>query len=137
MSKQFGDGAQGQILNGTDGKGGSVSDTTPIVSRIVPMVGLQIASFQLIAPGSLAGTWLIEASNDYSTGGMSQPPYTGRWGDIRSTTDPAIPNAPGGSTAQNVFVFTQPLTCRALRVTFTPTGGTGVPEVWAQAESMG
>jgi len=127
-----------QVMNGSDGAGGTVSTSTPVVSSIIPCFGMPYVSLQLIATLNLAGTWKIEESNDYSAtpGG---PVSAGRWADVTSAKDflvaspPTITAAPGGGVAQNLFVRLNPASRRALRVTFTQTGGSGVPEVWATA----
>jgi hypothetical protein len=127
-----------QVMNGSDGNGGTVSTNTPVVSTVIPCFGMPYVSLQLIATLNLAGTWKIEESNDYSAtpGG---PVSSGRWCDVTAAKDflvaspPTITAAPGSGVAQNLFVRLNPASRRALRVTFTQTGGTGVPEVWATA----
>jgi len=134
----FGLKKQAQIMNGSDGNGGSVTTNTPVVSNVLPCFGMPYVSMMLIAPSTLAGAWLIEESNDWSVT-PNGPVSAGRWTDVLAAKDfmvaspPTITAAPGGGTAQKLMVRLNPASRRALRVTFTQTGGSGVPEVWATA----
>lgn len=75
-----------------------------------------------------AGAWTVAGSNDFSTGGLAaygQAPQAGHWPDISALfNSPAAIAVVATATSQIV----QPpghLSVRAIRVTFTPSGGRG------------
>jgi len=132
MTMRYGDGEDCQLIATQ-----AVSGTTPIVSRVVDMRDFDDIGLQLITTGTVAGTWLIEASNDF-VAAMNGNAY----GSISNGTSPvgtftdctafftkaaagtAIANPSGAATAQ----YAKPLhgiRCRALRITFTPSAGAG------------
>lgn len=93
--------------------------------------------FTIVPPGTLAGAWIIEVSNDFSPEGggeNGQPPsaHTETWTDITAAFDsPAAIAAVVAATAstRNQFVQAAPLAARCIRATFTATSGAGVAKV--------
>ncbi len=89
----------------------------------------------IIPPGTLVGSWLIEASDDWVGPGQAaiwdMPTWgTEHWNDITAaftgpggTAVAAVVAAPSATRSQ--FVTAVGLTARAIRVTFTGTSGTG------------
>lgn len=105
----------------------AISGTTPIVSDARPIDNLDGVGLQLITTGTVAGTWLIEGSNNYVSNkipNLNQNAQASgiQWSDITalfgSVTQPA-----GSATSQ--FRQCHPLVCRFVRVTFTPSSGAG------------
>lgn len=79
---------------------------------------------QLITVGNATGTWTFEASNDWIPTPMSEngdaAQATGTWSPY---TPPAVPAAVAAASSQ---MLSWPNFCpRALRIFFTPTGGSG------------
>lgn len=135
VTKSYGLGNDGRILYGSDNNGGTVSTGTPVVSRIVDMRGMSTYTLQLIVPAStLAGDWLIEYSNNWNRSpAYGQGDNAGDW----SSSSLTIPSAPGGGSAQNDIIVPQfPAKVRALRITFTRTAGSGVPQAWIMAGTV-
>ena len=117
----------------------TIVGTTPIVgpqpSGGQYLEGLDGLCLQLVSSGSsggtVAGAWLIEASNDFSGGGaptLNDSSSGGTWSDItalfKTPSGGAIAAVVSGGTNQFAQV-TSRLFARAIRVTFTPTGGAG------------
>ncbi len=94
-----------------------------------------------VTDNTVDGTWKIEVSNDLSGAGNSaagQAPTTGTWTDVTSgfkqlDDSTAIATVAHGTAAtKNQYVQPAsgaPLSARAVRVTFTPTGGKGSAKV--------
>jgi hypothetical protein len=133
VTKSYGLGNDGRILYGSDNAGAAVSTGTPVVSRIVDMRGMSAFTIQLVVPaGTLAGTWLIEYSNNWNRSpAYGQGDNSGNW----TTSSLTIPAATAAGQ-NDVIVPPVPLKIRAVRVTFTRTSGSGVPEVWICAGSV-
>lgn len=126
----FGLGADARILFGSDGNGAAVSSGTPVVSALIDCRHLNTLSFQLIVPaGTLEGAWLIEGSNNYSNGAHNQPINAGNWA-ADALTPPAA-TAAGQNITVTPGTGTGLITERTMRITFTRTAGSGVPQVWA------
>lgn len=117
----------------------AIVGTTPIVSKVI--MALQNAdhvALQLITTSTVAGGWLIEGSNDFTppsgVGGANIDIYgeaasTGTWSDItlafvKAAAGTAIAAVLTGGSNQPAWPM-QPLSFRAMRVTFTPTSGAG------------
>jgi len=124
----------------------AISGTTPVVS-FVEMRRLDDVSFQLITSGTVAGTWLIEASNNFvaamngnAYGSVSNGTATGTFTDVTAMfTVPAgtaIVNPAGSTTNQFVMPKTR-MRCRTLRITFTPSAGAGNVTALVNAKSWG
>lgn len=128
---QLGQGTTCYLLDAT------VSDTAAHVGRVVNLAQhhAHIASFVLVANGTLDGAWLIEGSNDYASGGeQGQPATAGTWVDItalfKQASGSAIAAVAHGTPAtQKQFAQAAPLGCRAVRVTFTGSAGTGAVQI--------
>jgi hypothetical protein len=104
----------------------AISGTTPIISRTTDLNGTKGVSYLLVTTSTVAGSWKVEVSNDYSGAGggnFMQPPTAGDWVDITSAFSPSIAAVTSGGSSQ--FVQMGPLSCRTIRVTFTPTSGAG------------
>lgn len=124
----------------------AISGTTPIVSNVIDMRDFDSVGLQLITTSTVAGTWLIEMSNDFvatmngnAYGQVSNGAATGTWTDctalfLKAAAGTAIANPAGTATSQ----YAQPrdfIRCRALRVTFTPSGGAGNVSLFGSAGS--
>lgn len=105
---------------------------------------------QALSGSTLAGTWLIEASNDYSDGGGgATTARAGTWTDVtacfrtpNATTGTAIPALTSG--AHDALVcFTSgsgvvvPFPFAAVRITMTASSGAGNVQVAAHAQPIG
>lgn len=127
----------------------AISGTTPIVSAVIPDVrDYDAIGMQLITTGTVAGTWLIEGSNDFvaasngnAYGSTSNGTATGTWSDVtahfsKAVAGTAIANPAGSATSQ--FAQTpNGLRCRCLRITFTPSSGAGNVTVLGNMKSWG
>ena len=131
---------QDQLYQGSDGMlpavgGQTIVGTTPIVMNIQGPINVN-TSLGLFSTGTVTGTWLIEASNDFTIG----PSYNvndnaGNWTDITAawrtpdaTTGTAIVNPSGSALHTYVEYMGNPgcgFGARSLRVTFTPSSGAG------------
>jgi len=124
----------------------AISGTTPVVSNVIDMRDFDSVGLQLISTGTVAGTWLIEMSNDYvprqNTNSYGQVSSTldtaqGTFTDctalfLKAAAGTAIANPAGSATSQ----YAQPrdfIRCRALRITFTPSSGAGNVAVYGNA----
>jgi hypothetical protein len=112
----------------------AVSDTSPHVATSSRLKHSKIVTYQLIANGTLDGSWKIEVSNDFcdAGGGDGQAPTLGaeHWTDITAgfttSTGATIPTVAHGTVAtQNIPIQAAPLGFRAIRLTFTATAGSG------------
>jgi len=119
--------------------------TTPVVSDVMGCLLIADVNLSLLVTSTgptLDGTWLIEASNNYNaTEEYGATPNAGTWHDVTA----AFVTAAGGAivavahgTAATYKQMVQvgvtswlSAAFRHLRVTFTPTAGTGTCEVWA------
>lgn len=104
----------------------AISGTTPIVADVKDLTNVDGCCFQLQSTGTVAGTWKVEVSNDYSSvlrPALDQLPNTGLWTDVTSQFSPAITNPAGSAT--NQFCQMYPFVGRSVRVTFTPSSGAG------------
>jgi hypothetical protein len=130
-------GADAQLGMGLPQPGGqTISGTTPIV-QILPGPLSPMLSLDLFSTSTVAGTWLIEASNTFLDGTASDDSFTntGAWTDItaafktpNASTGTAIASPAGSATHQYVEYMGNPgmgFCGRKLRVTFTPTSGAG------------
>lgn len=116
------------------GKGGqcyiiptqAISGVTPITSAIITTDVIDLLSLQLVTTGTVAGTWTIQASNDYiaTPAGEaygSQP--TQATGTFSSYTGFTFAAPAGSPTSQ--FVEKSGFGPRAFKLTFTPSSGAG------------
>ena len=142
MKLRYGDGDQ-CYLTPTQ----AISGTTPVVSAVLGMWDFDSVGLQLITSGTITGTWLIEASNDFTPqtngsgyGQASSDTPAGTWSDVtalflKAAAGTAIANPAGSATNQ----YCQPrdfIRCRALRVTLTPASGSGNVTVLCNAGSF-
>lgn len=126
----------------------AISGVTPVVGVVVDMRDYDCAGVQLVTTGTVAGTWLIEASNDYiprqngnAYGAVSSTLDTaqGTFTDVtaqfsKAVAGTAIANPAGAAT--NQYAYTpNGIRCRALRITFTPSAGAGNVSALGQAGS--
>ena len=112
----------------------TTSGTTPIVCDVCDLNNLDGCGFQFIneaasGPTNVTGTWKVEVSQNYISSmrpNLNQGAQVGttKWSDITSQFTPTIVNPSGSPLSQ--FVQAYPLLARFVRVTFTPTSGTGV-----------
>ena len=105
----------------------AIVGTTPIVSDVMSLDNLDGAGLVLNSTGTVAGTWKVEGSNNYTSAkipNLNQGAQVNsiRWADI--TTAFGTISQPAGS-ASTKFYQAYPLVCRFIRVTFTPSSGTG------------
>src|ERR1700690_3144305 len=129
----------GNIFEGANGflpapGGVTNSGTTPIV---IVLQGPLYAntSLTLFSTGTVAGAWKIETCNDYINNGGGLNPSAGSWFDITaawrkpdSTTGTAIAAVTSGGSTQYAEYMGNPgigFGGKSLRVTFTPTSGSG------------
>ena len=125
---------------------GDITTTDPVVGDISSLVDTNCLSYQLIttdgdgvqgggAAGGIQGTWKVEASNSTSTAGDQAEGALwdeGVWRDITGEFSPAIGAADG--TGQEWMLVIQGCPWRLIRLTFTPTSGTGAGQrVYAYA----
>jgi hypothetical protein len=130
-----------QVYQGSDGQlpavGGQAVVGTTAVQMVIPGPINVNTSFTLFSTGTVAGVWLIEASNDFtrSETGLGTNFNAGHWTDItaafrtpNATTGTAIVNPSGAGLATYVEYMGNPgcgLGAKSLRVTFTPSAGAG------------
>lgn len=105
----------------------AISGTTPIVSDVCSLDNLDGVGLQLVTTGTVAGTWKIEASNNYVSNkipNLNQNAQASgiQWSDVTALFG-TITQPAGSATSK--FYQCHPLVCRFLRVTFTPTSGAG------------
>lgn len=118
---------------------GTVSDTNPHVQADPLVLGhTTFVGIQLTTTGTLTGgaatAWVIEGSNDFAPNGdMGQLPNAGTWVNVTAYFTPALVAVLTGGSKQ--YVQAQ-MACRALRVTFTATGGTGNATAIFNAKDM-
>jgi len=125
----------------------AISGTTPIVSRVIDMRNFDDVSLQLISSGGSL-VWLIEASNDFvaATNGTAYGSISNGTSPVGTFTDitamftvpagTAIVNPSGAALAQFVMPKTR-LRCRALRITATPSAGSGNVSVLGNCSCWG
>lgn len=116
----------------------AISDTAAHVSRPVAIRRIRAVSLQLIAGGTLAGSWKIEASNDYRENAQGQAEVAGTWSDVtamfKRPDGTAIAAVVDGTAAtETQFAWCAPLVAGSFRVTFTASAGSGT----AQATNAG
>jgi hypothetical protein len=128
MSKQtYGNGDDAILLPTTTNSG-----TTAIVSPAQDMRRFDTIGLLLVTTGTIAGSWKIEASNDFvtnSTGavyGQAQN-ASPQWGTVTSIFTPTIAAVTSGGSSQATGATSFPW--RQYRVTFTPTSGSGTVTV--------
>ncbi|HUG49872.1 MAG TPA: hypothetical protein VLZ78_02635 [Terrimesophilobacter sp.] len=109
----------------------AISGTNPIVSTPIDVRDLDKISFQLVLPGgtTVDGAWKIEASGNYVPANIAtvygQVATAGSWSDVTALFLPAlVPVAHGTAATLNQWTQAE-LRTRALRLTFTPTAGSG------------
>lgn len=123
-------------------RSGVISDTTPVVGKWLDTLKLDNVSFQLetqnsagAVGGTLAGSWKVEIANDYVPSVVEGAvPTAGNPIDITADFDPAIPAATSGG--QNYPINLAMLPYRYVRVTFTPTSGTGRAAAYTCAKGL-
>lgn len=119
--------------------------TTPVVSDVMGLLLCDDVALSLlvtsVAP-DLDGAWKIEVSNNYNaTEEYGQTPNAGNWHDITAAFVTAAGAAIAAVAHGTAATYSQYVQCgvaawhgivaRHLRVTFTPSAGTGTCEVWA------
>ena len=120
--------------------------TTPVVSNPFGSAGLiDDVSLSLLVTSAgpdLDGAWKIEVSNNYNaTEEYAQTPNAGTWHDVTAAFVTAAGAAIAAVAHGTAATYAQYVQCgvaawhsfagRHLRVTFTPSAGTGTAEVWA------
>lgn len=105
----------------------ALTGTDPVTSDVVHLDHVGAASVQLCAnvgSGNLAGQWKIEGSNDYvDSGSYGKDRFAGNWVDLDDNDTVDIPATTG--SAQVLLVRLGVIDFLYLRITFTPTSGTG------------
>lgn len=119
----------------------AVSNTNPVTSDGIFITDFDDVGIQLVTTG-LSGSWKVECSNDYVISASNitaygEAPAAGTWTDITARFSPAIVTVVSGTAAtENQYVQIQ-LTTRYIRVTFTPTGGSGNVKALGCCKSRG
>lgn len=110
------------------------SGTTPIPSAADPMHNFDTLSLVLVTTLTVAGAWKVEASNDFSgqSGLQNRQSNAGTWGDVSSLCQPALAPVVSGGSKQAVQIA--PFGWGAVRVTFTPTSGSGAVSAYRVAK---
>lgn len=126
------------VVSGTPTRGTTSGPNVISIETITQTAGS--ASYCLFTDGTLDGDWLIEISNDFARAGMGggSPPTAGDWSpapqaviDADGVQQPGmfVPNVKhvqhGVYETQHQFVQAPACFCRAIRVTFKPSAGTG------------
>ncbi len=114
----YGEGSEGIVIPTQ-----AISGTTPIVSTVTWINMLDNVGYQLVTTGTVAGAWKVEVSNNYAvTWYNNQAAGAGDWFDYtsRMTTIAAVLSGGSNQIAEHIGC-----TCRAMRLTFTPTSGAG------------
>ncbi len=130
--ERFGDGEDRFFLPFT-----TISGTTAIPGRVIDLRRYDSSGMQFISTGTVAGTWLVEVSNDYvptmNGNAYGEIANAGHWSTIPNAQfSPAIATVVSGGSSQPVQAN---LTFRAMRITFTPTSGAGQVAVLGFAKS--
>jgi hypothetical protein len=119
--------------------------TTPVVSDAMGLLLIDDVSLALLVTSAgpdLDGAWKIEVSNNYNaTEEYGQTPNAGAWFDVTAafvdksgTAVAAVAHGTPATYSQYVqcgVTAWKGIAARHLRVTFTPSAGTGTCEVWA------
>lgn len=117
---------------------GAVDGTTTTLQKIYVVESFVHISLQLITVqgAGLTGTWVIEASNNYSPPPSlwNQAANTGDWVDVTTQFTPAVTSPIAGSTNQLVGPTSGVFPHRTLRVTFARTAGNGTASIWLMAK---
>jgi hypothetical protein len=100
----------------------TVSDTNPVNTGWMPHDGFQFSAV-LGVTGTLAGTWKIEAS--LASDNSNPVDVTAALQSV--TTGSAIVNPSGSPLAQ--FVQAEKIVAGSIRITFTPSSGSGIVQV--------
>jgi hypothetical protein len=121
----------------------TISGTDPIVSTPIDVRNLDKIGLQLViaSPTTIDGAWKIEASGNYvpTTGALAygQAANAGAWSDVTALFSPAVAAVVHG-TAATLSQFTQAeLRTRALRVTLTPSTGSGSGQAITNGKAFG
>lgn len=121
---------------------GTIADTNPHVQSVPNVLDhTTFVSFVLVTTGTLTGTsggaWIVEASNDFVPvgGDKGQAPNAAgaTWVNVTALFTPALAAVLTGGSKQ--YIQAQ-IAARALRVTFTATGGSGTVFIYASAKDM-
>jgi hypothetical protein len=103
----------------------------------------QIA-MQMLTTGTVAGTWLVEGSNNYVAAGANSYgaiAAAGEWTDITAAFITNIDNDPianpSGSPLEQPAWNRDPLGWRDVRITFTPASGAGNVTLLGYAKGWG
>lgn len=102
-------------------------DTDLMVDPKQPNVNVGL-TLSTLASSTLAGTWKVYVSNNSHLVASADA----RWADISSAFSPAIAGQLSGSSDQ--YIQLGPVYARAIRVTFTPTSGSGSAVVGLMAQ---
>jgi hypothetical protein len=102
----------------------AIVGTTPIVSDVCSIDNLDGAGLVLNSTGTVAGTWKVEASNNYVTTKVPNLNQGAQVNSIRWADVTALFGTISGSVGTK-FYQCYPLVARAIRVTFTPSSGAG------------
>ena len=102
----------------------AIVGTTPIVSDVMSLDNLDGAGLVLNSTGTVAGTWKVEGSNNYTSAKIPNLNQGAQVNSIRWADITAMFGTISGSVGTK-FYQAYPLVCRFIRVTFTPTSGAG------------
>jgi hypothetical protein len=139
-------GSTGSVLTTNPTNGPAVTTgVTPVVSNVMGLLLNADVSLSLlvtsVAP-DLNGAWKIEVSNNYNAAEeYGATPNPGTWHDITAAFVTAAGAAIAAVAAATAATYSQYVQLgvtqwhsfagRHIRVTFTPSAGTGTAEVWA------
>lgn len=125
------------VISAVSGNTATTSTASTLVNETFgPNVSVTVVHSE--AASVPAGTWTVAGSNDWATGGLAaygQAQNAGHWPDIS-----ALFNSPASiaTVATATSQIVQPpghLSIRAIRVTFTPSGGKGTARCALMAKS--
>jgi hypothetical protein len=112
----------------------AISGTTPIHGIFPGALDFSAFGFQMITTGTVAGTWIVEASNNYIVQGYDAVSATGTWDDVTSLLNATPTVAAGSPTDQYRQIAAY--AGRAIRVTFTPSSGAGNVQCFMTAKAV-
>jgi len=102
----------------------AIVGATPIVSPVITTDVIDLLSLQLITTGTVAGTWTMQASNDYIStpmGELGDPSQsTGHFSSYTGFTFAAPTGSPTSAILEKSGFGP-----RAFTLTFTPSSGAG------------
>lgn len=117
-----------------EGSGDVSAEAGVIVGSAIDLERVTLASVYLYTPGAddLEGGYLIEVSNNNTSAKRGNPTSDGRFTDIVAAGDPAVPGPTG--TGQDLGVRLGEVEFGAMRISLTPTAGSGSASVYFQGK---